>query len=142
MKTGKTRETSFAAADTITPEQVDFMLRIGRGTMCVPMPSEEAERLRIRPVVDGSQNTAPQQTAFLMAVDHVNAGTGVSAENRATTIRGLADPASTPADFVVPGHNGHLWKLWTEVFLRPCRPHRSISRSDAAFRASSGGSPH
>ena len=76
--------------------------------MCVPMPSEEAERLRIRPVVDGSQNTAPQQTAFLMAVDHVNAGTGVSATNRATTIRGLADPASTATDFVVPGHMSPL----------------------------------
>ncbi len=92
------------AADTITPEQVDFMLRVGRGTMCVPMAGEESERLQLRPVVDGSQNTAPQQTAFLMAVDHVTAGTGVSAHNRATTIRELANPISKPADFVQPGH--------------------------------------
>jgi len=92
------------AADTITPEQVDFMLRIGRGTMCVPMTHEEAERLKLKPAVDGSQNTAPQKTAFLTAVDHVTAGTGVSAENRARTIRELANPNSRPEDFVVPGH--------------------------------------
>jgi len=114
------------AADTITPEQVDFMLRIGRGTMCVPMPSEEAERLRIRPVVDGSQNTAPQQTAFLMAVDHVNAGTGVSAANRATTIRGLADPASTPADFVVPGHMSPLEAMDGGVLRRAGHTEASV----------------
>ncbi len=92
------------AADTITAEQVDFMLRVGRGTMCVPMSHEEAQRLKLKPVVDGSQNTAPQKTAFLLAVDHVDAGTGVSAANRAITIRALADPASRPEDFVVPGH--------------------------------------
>ena len=96
------------AADTITPEQVDFMLRVGRGTMCVPMSAEESDRLNLRPVVEGKQNTAPHQTAFLMAVDHVDAGTGVSANNRATTIRELANPASRPADFVVPGHMSPL----------------------------------
>ena len=84
------------------------MLRVGRGTMCVPMSAEEADRLKLRPVVDGSQNTAPQKTAFLMAVDHVSAGTGVSAENRARTICELANPASKPDDFVVPGHMSPL----------------------------------
>ena len=92
------------AADTITPEQVDFMLRIGRGMMCVPMSGEETRRLHLRSVVDGSQNTAPQRTAFRTYVDHVHAGTGVSAENRAKTIRELADPASRAEDFVLPGH--------------------------------------
>ena len=92
------------AASTITPEQVDFMLKVGRGTMCVPMSAEEVGRLKLRPVVDGSQNTAPQKTAFRIAVDHVNAGTGVSARNRAITIRELANPSSKPEDFVQPGH--------------------------------------
>jgi 3,4-dihydroxy 2-butanone 4-phosphate synthase/GTP cyclohydrolase II len=78
------------AAETITPEQVDFMLRIGRGTLCVPMSAEDANRLKLRPVVDEGNNTAPNKTAFLRAVDHVSAGTGVSAENRARTIRALA----------------------------------------------------
>ena len=57
------------AAESITPEQVDFMLRIGRGTLCVPMADEESTRLKFRPVVDESSNTAPHKTAFLRAVD-------------------------------------------------------------------------
>ena len=92
------------AAESITPEQVDFMLKIGRGTLCVPVAAEEAARLKLRPVVDESSNTAPNKTAFLRAVDHVSAGTGVSALNRARTIRALADPAAIADDFLQPGH--------------------------------------
>jgi len=114
------------AADTITPEQVDFMLRIGRGTMCVPISGEEAERLQLRPVVDGSQNTAPQQTAFLMAVDHINAGTGVSAENRATTIRELANRASRADDFLLPGHVSPLQAMDGGVLRRAGHTEASV----------------
>lgn len=92
------------AAESITPEQVDFMLRIGRGTLCVPVTSEDAARLKLRPVVDESSNNAPNKTAFLRAVDHISAGTGVSALNRSRTIRALADPASVADDFLQPGH--------------------------------------
>ncbi|MCB0530534.1 MAG: 3,4-dihydroxy-2-butanone-4-phosphate synthase, partial [Saprospiraceae bacterium] len=74
------------AAESITADQVEFMLKIGRGALCVPMAGEEAERLKLGPVVDDSRNTAPNKTAFLMAVDHIDAGTGVSADNRARTI--------------------------------------------------------
>ena len=114
------------AADTITPEQVDFMLRIGRGTMCVPISGEEAKRLQLRPVVDGCQNTAPQQTAFLMAVDHVNAGTGVSAENRSTTIRELANPASQADDFLIPGHMSPLQAMDGGVLRRAGHTEASV----------------
>lgn len=92
------------AAESITPKQVDFMMRIGRGTLCVPVASEEASRLKLHPVVDESSNTAPHKTAFLKAVDHISAGTGVSAQNRARTIRALADPAAVADDFLQPGH--------------------------------------
>lgn len=92
------------AAESITPEQVDFMLRIGRGTLCVPVTTEDAARLKLRPVVDESSNTAPNKTAFLRAVDHISAGTGVSALNRSRTIRALADPTSVADDFLQPGH--------------------------------------
>ncbi|MEZ6061401.1 MAG: GTP cyclohydrolase II [Planctomycetaceae bacterium] len=92
------------AAESITADQVEFMLKIGRGTLCVPMAGEEAERLKLGPVVDDSRNTAPNKTAFLMAVDHIDAGTGVSADNRARTIRQLANPESRPEQFVQPGH--------------------------------------
>ncbi|MFY9256657.1 MAG: GTP cyclohydrolase II [Fuerstiella sp.] len=92
------------AAETITSEQVDFMLKIGRGTMCVPLSSEDAERLKLRPMIDDNYNTAPHKTAFLTSVDHIAAGTGVSADNRARTIRELANPNATADDFVRPGH--------------------------------------
>ena len=106
------------AAESITPEQVDFMLRIGRGTLCVPMADEESTRLKFRPVVDESSNTAPHKTAFLRAVDHVTAGTGVSAINRTATIRALANPASVAEDFLQPGHVNPLVAMVGGVLRR------------------------
>lgn len=91
-------------AETITPEQVSFMLRYGAGVLCVPLPNEVAERLRLAPIVDSSANNAPNRTHFLTPVDHVEAGSGVSADNRARTIRALADPNAKHSDFVKPGH--------------------------------------
>ncbi len=92
------------AAEFITPEIVDFMLRQAAGLMCVPVTPELAERLRLGAVVDTEMNTSPHQTPFLMHVDHRESGTGVSADSRARTIRALADPQSLPTDFVRPGH--------------------------------------
>lgn len=106
------------AAESITPEQVDFMLRIGRGTLCVPMSADDANRLKLRPVVEESSNTAPNKTAFLRAVDHVSAGTGVSAENRAKTIRALADPGETAEAFLQPGHVNPLQSMDGGVLRR------------------------
>ena len=114
------------AADSITPEQVDFMLRIGRGQMCAPMSGEEARRLMLNPVVDHSHNTAPQKTAFLTYVDHVRAGTGVSADNRATTIRELANPASRADDFVMPGHVSPLEAMDGGVLRRAGHTEASV----------------
>lgn len=92
------------AAESITPEIVDFMLRQGAGVLCAPMTSEAAERLHLRPVVDSESNTSPHQTPFLVPIDHRAAGTGVSAESRTRTLRELANPMSRPDDFVRPGH--------------------------------------
>lgn len=92
------------AAETITPEMVDFMLRWGRGVVCVPMTRETADRLHLHPIVQDDRNTSAHRTPFLVPVDHVDAGTGVSPHNRALTIRKLSDPKSTAADFQRPGH--------------------------------------
>jgi 3,4-dihydroxy 2-butanone 4-phosphate synthase / GTP cyclohydrolase II len=92
------------AAEFITPETVDFMLRQGAGVLCAPLPAEIADRLRLNPIVDHESNTSPHQTPFLMPVDHRESGTGVSAEARALTIRALVDEKSTAKDFVRPGH--------------------------------------
>lgn len=106
------------AAESITPEQVDFMLKVGRGTMCVPLPAEDAERLQLKPVIDDTQNNAPNKTAFLTNIDHIEAGTGVSPENRARTILELANPKSTAEDFVRPGHIPPLMSINGGVLRR------------------------
>ena len=106
------------AAETITPAQVDFMLKVGRGTMCVPMSAEDAERLRLKPLIDDTQNTAPNKTAFLTNVDHLEAGTGVSAENRSRTILELANPQARADDFVRPGHMSPLMAMDGGVLRR------------------------
>jgi 3,4-dihydroxy 2-butanone 4-phosphate synthase/GTP cyclohydrolase II len=93
------------AAQFITPEQVNFMLREARGVLCVAMNGEACDRLQLHP--QAAYNTAPMATAFTISVDgHPRHGitTGVSATERATTIKLLVDPNSTPADLCRPGH--------------------------------------
>lgn len=92
------------AAEFMTPATVDFMLRKGAGVLCAPITQETADRLRIAPIVDRESNTTPHQTPFLIPIDHVESGTGVSADARAKTLRALADLQSQPRDFVRPGH--------------------------------------
>lgn len=92
------------SAENMTAEQVTFMLRYGAGVLCVPVTAEAAERLRLAPIVDSTANNAPNRTHFLTPVDHIQAGSGVSADNRAKTIRALAACDSKHSDFVKPGH--------------------------------------
>ena len=92
------------AAESITAEQVDFMLTRGRGVMCAPLTRDVADRLRLSPLVAAESNSSPNHTPFLTPVDHRDAGTGVSADSRAKTLRALVDPTSQPGDFVRPGH--------------------------------------
>lgn len=92
------------AAECVTPELVSFMLRHGGGLLCVSILQEVADRLALSPIVDSQKNTAPNQTSFLTPVDHIDAGSGVSADNRAKTILAMSDPTSQSKDFVRPGH--------------------------------------
>lgn len=89
------------AAELVTSETVNFMLR-GRGQLCCPILPSTCERLELRPIVEN--NNAPLRTAFMTPVDFAGSKTGITAAERAETIRRLADPATTPADFVRPGH--------------------------------------
>lgn len=93
-----------AAAEKVTPETVNFMITHGRGQLCMPLLPDVAERLRLPMMVDQSLNDAPLQTNYTVSVDHRTAKTGITAEERATTINALSDPSSTPSDFVRPGH--------------------------------------
>ncbi len=91
-----------AAAESTTPETVEFMITHGRGQVCIPIMPDLADRLELRPMVD--LNTAPHQTPFTIPVDHRSCRTGITAEERATTIRAIVDPATRPSDLVRPGH--------------------------------------
>jgi 3,4-dihydroxy 2-butanone 4-phosphate synthase / GTP cyclohydrolase II len=93
----------FVAASQCTPEKMAFIIRHTSGIVCAPLSAEEAKRLRLDPMV--ALNDAPLGTAFTVSVD-VRHGltTGISAEERAQTVRALANPNSGPADFVRPGH--------------------------------------
>ena len=90
------------AAEKVTPEHVNFVLKYGRGQTCVPLLPETCRRLNLPQMVQ--DNTAPLRTAFTIPVDHVKARTGITAQEKAMAIRALADPNSQTSDFVHPGH--------------------------------------
>ncbi len=93
------------AASTITPEIVNFMTKHGRGLICVSLTRDRADELDLVPMTD--HNTDPHDTAFTVSVDaHRRFGvtTGISAQDRATTIQVLVDPDSRPQDLRRPGH--------------------------------------
>ncbi len=89
------------AAQGVTTETINFMLQ-GHGQLCAPVLPSVCSRLELRPIVE--QNTSPLSTAFMTPVDHAGCKTGITAGERAETIRRLATDTSKPTDFVKPGH--------------------------------------
>ena len=90
------------AAEKSSPDIVNFMIRHGRGQVCMPILPDLAKRLDLPMMVE--TNSTPLGTAFTVPVDHRSARTGITAAERADTIAAMMNPASTPADFVRPGH--------------------------------------
>lgn len=92
------------AAEAATPEKVNFMMREARGLICVAMEPGRLDELELPPMME--HNTSRYRTAFAVSVDAADAEvtTGISAQDRAITIRSLADPEFKAADFVRPGH--------------------------------------
>jgi len=96
------------AAEKITPEQVNFMLKNARGVLCAPITMSRARELELDPQVQ--VNTSVLGTPFTVTVDKLEGcSTGVSIQDRCATIRALADPQATPATFGRPGHVNHLY---------------------------------
>ena len=96
------------AAEKVTPEKVNFMLKHARGLLCAPITISRCRELDLQPQV--TDNTSLLGTPFTVTIDKLEGcGTGVSAHDRAATIRALADPASTPATFGRPGHINPLY---------------------------------
>lgn len=104
------------AAELATPELVAFMVRYSSGYVCTSLLPEDCDRLQLPPMA--AQNQDQRGTAYAVTVDAATGTTGISASSRAETIRRLADPMTTPADFTRPGH---------VVPLR-ARPHGVLAR--------------
>lgn len=90
------------AADCASPDQLAFAMREARGLLCVAMDGARLDALELPPMTE--VNTGPQGTAFTVSVDAAGVSTGMSATDRARTVRALIDPATRPADLLRPGH--------------------------------------
>ena len=114
------------AAEKITPEVVNFMLREGRGLLCAPLSETRCEELGLNMMEEN--NTSLLGTPFTVTVDLLGHGctTGVSARDRAATIRALADPATLPTDLGRPGHINPLRARDKGVLRRPGHTEAAI----------------
>ena len=105
------------AAEKITPEKVNFMLKYARGVLCAPITIERCKELELPHQVE--DNTSVLGTPFTVTVDKLEGcTTGVSAHDRAETIKALADPHSTPETFGRPGHVNPLYAQENGVLRR------------------------
>ena len=107
------------AAETVTPEIVNFMLKYGRGMVCTPLTEQRCEELELDMMV--GNNTSLHGTPFTISVDLIGQGctTGISTSDRAKTIRALVDPATRPEDLARPGHISPLKAREKGVLRRP-----------------------
>ncbi|MCM8711642.1 bifunctional 3,4-dihydroxy-2-butanone-4-phosphate synthase/GTP cyclohydrolase II [Clostridium sp. SYSU_GA19001] len=90
------------AAEKVTPEAINFMAKYGRGLICMPVIEERLKELNIGYMVD--RNTDSHQTAFTVSIDAVETTTGISAYERALTVKKVIDPQAKGEDFKRPGH--------------------------------------
>src|SRR4051812_6615009 len=114
-------------AQFITPEAITFMLSVARGYMCLSLTEADCDRLDLHP--QGPVNTSARGTPFTVSIDgHPRHGftTGVSARERARTILMAIDPASTPGDFVRPGHINPLRSRDGGVLVRTGQTEGSL----------------
>ncbi|MBB3867300.1 3,4-dihydroxy 2-butanone 4-phosphate synthase/GTP cyclohydrolase II [Parageobacillus toebii NBRC 107807] len=91
-----------ALAEKATPEVINFMIKYGRGLVCVPITEELADKLDLAPMVN--HNTDSHGTAFTVSVDYKATTTGISAYERSMTIQAMLDPNAKASDFKRPGH--------------------------------------
>ncbi|MBN1821160.1 MAG: 3,4-dihydroxy-2-butanone-4-phosphate synthase, partial [Prolixibacteraceae bacterium] len=92
------------SAELITAEKINFMAKFGRGLICAPITEERCEELQLELMV--GKNTSSHETPFTVSVDLIGQGctTGISASDRAKTVKALSDPDTKPEDLGRPGH--------------------------------------
>jgi 3,4-dihydroxy 2-butanone 4-phosphate synthase / GTP cyclohydrolase II len=92
-------------ADMVTPDAINFMARYGRGLICIPMTAERLDELQVPLMVGAERNSSSHGTPFTISVEaRRGVSTGISAYDRAHTVRVLIDPRSRPDDLAMPGH--------------------------------------
>lgn len=121
-------------AEIITKEQVNFMITYGKGLICAPITKETAQRLELPPMVAKAEDS--HETAFTVSVDATfHTSTGISASDRANTLRILSDPFATAQDFVRPGHIFPLIAKDGGVIERPGHTEAAVDLAKlAGFR--------
>jgi 3,4-dihydroxy 2-butanone 4-phosphate synthase/GTP cyclohydrolase II len=126
------------AAEMITPQAINFMATYGRGLICLAMSGDDLDRLELPPMV--SNNTAPFGTAFTVSIDAKGRGvtTGISAYDRAQTIRAAIDPVSRAEDLGRPGHVFPLRARPWGVLERPGQTEASVDLAKLAGLHPSG----
>lgn len=126
----------FASQD-VTPEKIAFMMNKARGLICVPMEGNRLDALDIPLMVP--KNTDSLGTAFTVSVDYLpGTTTGISAADRAATIKALIDPTAEPQDFSRPGHIFPLRANPSGILGRPGHTEAAIELCRLAGKAPSG----
>ncbi len=125
------------AADMVTPEAINFMAGQGRGLICLAMTEDAVDRLRLPMMTH--DNRSPHGTAFTVSVDARNEiSTGISARERAHTIRVAVAPDAKPDDLVVPGHVFPLRAKRGGVLVRSGHTEAAVDLAGMAGRTSAG----
>ncbi|MFD1745503.1 3,4-dihydroxy-2-butanone-4-phosphate synthase [Rhizobium helianthi] len=125
------------AADATTPEHIAFMMSQARGLICIAMEEERIDALELPLMVPN--NTELHKTAFTVSVDYLpGTTTGISAADRAATIRALVDPAAKPEEFARPGHMFPLRANPGGVRARPGHTEAAVELARLAGRYAAG----
>lgn len=115
------------AADFVTPEAINFMAREARGLVCLSLTAEQVNRLQLPPMVPEALNDSPNKTAFTVSIEAADGvTTGISAADRARTIKVAASPHSTKANIHMPGHIFPLRAKEGGVLVRPGHTEGSV----------------
>jgi 3,4-dihydroxy 2-butanone 4-phosphate synthase/GTP cyclohydrolase II len=127
-----------AAAELVTPEIINFMSMHGRGLICASLTEERCVELNLQPMV--VDNTSLHETAFTVSIDLLGNGctTGISAQDRAKTIKALVDPDAKPEDFGRPGHIFPLRAKKGGVLRRSGHTEATIDLARLAGKAPAG----
>ena len=125
------------ASEAVTSEAIAFMMRHARGLICIAMEGERLDALDIPLMV--AQNTELLKTAFTVSVDYLpRTTTGISASDRAATVRALMNPAAQPADFARPGHVFPLRAHPGGVRARPGHTEAAVELARLSGKIASG----